>query len=65
MVGNTWGTPAKASIPSASPVLSLELDTHIRPLGVFPDGELGILLWAMVVSLVAGFALKGVFGVTL
>ena len=38
---------------------------NIRTLPYLPDGELGILLWAMVLSMFAGVALKGVFGVTL
>ena len=28
-------------------------------------GELGIVLWALVLSLAAGFAVKGLFGVTI
>jgi hypothetical protein len=38
---------------------------HTRPLRFLPDGELGILIWAMVLSMVAGVALKDFFGVTL
>lgn len=57
--------PGEAAIPSGSPVLSLELDMHTRPLALVWDGELGILMWAMVLSLVAGVALKDFFGVTL
>jgi len=57
--------PGEAAIPASAPVLSLELETHERPLAWFPDGEFGILMWALVLSLVAGFALKGVFGVTI
>jgi hypothetical protein len=43
----------------------LELDMHTRPLDFVWDGELGILMWAMVLSLLAGVALKDFFGVTL
>jgi hypothetical protein len=46
-------------------VLSLELGAHTRPLAFLPDGELGILMWTLLLSVAAGFALKGVFGVTL
>jgi len=37
----------------------------VRDLGALPGGELGILATFFGLSLVAGFALKGVFGVTL
>jgi hypothetical protein len=57
--------PGEAAIPRDAPVLSLELDMHTRPLRFIPDGELGILIWAMVLSMLAGFALKDFFGVTL
>jgi hypothetical protein len=57
--------PGEAAIPAASPVLALELPIHTRALDLFPEGEFGILMWALVLSLVAGFALKGVFGVTI
>ena len=36
-----------------------------RSLTAVPDGELGIVVWFFGLSLVAGFGLKGVFGVTL
>jgi hypothetical protein len=57
--------PGEAAIPSGAPVLSLELGMHTRPLDFVWDGELGILMWAMVLSLLAGVALKDFFGVTL
>jgi hypothetical protein len=57
--------PGETVIPSGAPVLSLELGASSRPLAYLPDGEFGILMWSMVLSVVAGFALKGVFGVTL
>lgn len=56
--------PAEPVIPAGAPVLALELDTGTRSLGWFPDGEFGILMWTLVWSLVAGFALRGAFGVT-
>jgi hypothetical protein len=64
----TWEAvlyPGEAAIASNAPVVSMELDLHTRPLAWFPEGEFGILIWAMVISLVAGFALKGLFGVTI
>jgi hypothetical protein len=57
--------PGEAAIPSGAPILSLELDMHTRPLDFVWDGEVGILMWAMVLSLLAGVALKDFFGVTL
>ena len=57
--------PGEAAIASNSPVRSLELAAHTRALRYLPDGEVGILLWSMVVSLIAGVALKDLFGVTL
>jgi len=57
--------PGELAISSDAPILSLELKTNIRPLRYLPDGELGILIWSMVVSILAGVALKDLFGVTL
>ncbi len=57
--------PGEAAIPGASPVQSIELTMHTRPLAWLPDGEFGILMWFFVLSLAAGFALKDFFGVTL
>ena len=57
--------PGEAAIAADAPVVSMELDLHTRPLAWFPEGEFGILMWAMVFSMVAGFALKGFFGVTI
>jgi len=57
--------PGEAAIPSDAPVLSIEMVIHTRSIEWLPDGEGGILLWTMVVSMLAGVALKGVFGVTL
>jgi hypothetical protein len=56
--------PGEPAIPAAAPVHSLELGAHTRPLAFFPDGEFGIVLWFLVLSLAAGFALRGLFGVT-
>ena len=57
--------PGEAPIPRGSPVLSLELVGDTRSLDWIPDGEGGIILWAMLASLAAGIALKDAFGVTL
>jgi hypothetical protein len=47
-------------------VLAIELGVHPRALiPMLPAGELGIVLWTFGFSLVVGFAVKGVFGVTL
>jgi hypothetical protein len=57
--------PGEPALPSDGPVLAIELGMHPRALGPLPAGELGIVLWTFVLSLVAGFAVKGLFGVTL
>ena len=57
--------PAEAGMPADSALYSVDLHYPDRPLKVFPDGEGGILAWFFVASLVAGFALKDYFGVTL
>ncbi len=57
--------PGEEALPSSSPLLSIELATVVRPLPYLPDGEGGILLWILLVSLLAGVALKDAFGVTL
>ena len=57
--------PGETALPAGGPVLSMELDVHPRSLGPLPAGELGIVLWVLVLSLAAGFAVKGLFGVTI
>ena len=57
--------PGESALPAGGSVLSMELGVHSRSLGPLPAGELGIAGWTLVLSLVAGFAVKGVFGVTL
>jgi hypothetical protein len=57
--------PGEPALPASAPVEALELVPHTRELRFFPDGESGIVLWALGLSLVAGFALKGIFGVTI
>ena len=53
------GTRGEDALPADGPVLGIELAMPARPLGPLPDGELGIVLWTLVVSLVAGFAVVG------
>ncbi len=57
--------PAEAALPGDGPVVSMELGVHPRSVGPLPAGELGIVLWTLVLSLAAGFAVKGLFGVTI
>jgi hypothetical protein len=57
--------PGESALPSDGPLLSMELDVHPRALGPLPAGELGIVLWVLIWSLVVGFAVKGLFGVTI
>ena len=68
-----WGEFFKARDPmigfgepvlhSASFVRSIWLEYPAAPLGPFGGGEIAIMLLFMVVSLLVGFGLKGVFGV--
>ncbi|MDJ0786977.1 MAG: hypothetical protein QNK05_09250 [Myxococcota bacterium] len=57
--------PSEPTLPAGGPVLSMEMDVHSRSLPFLPDGELGVVLWTLILSLGAGFAVKGVFGVTI
>ncbi|MDP6932472.1 MAG: hypothetical protein QGG40_06120 [Myxococcota bacterium] len=57
--------PGEPGIPATSPFYSLEIPYPERELGWIVTGELGVLMVFFVLSLVAGFALKDVFGVTL
>jgi hypothetical protein len=58
--------PAEAVPAADSPVASIAImERHDQPLGLLPRGESGILLWFFGVSLLAGFVLKDLFGVTL
>ena len=56
--------PSEDRLPADGPVELLELVMITRPLPYFPDGEGGIVLWFIGISMVAGFALKDLFGVT-
>jgi len=57
--------PGEPGLPGDSPVYDLRVQYIERELAYLPDGETGILLLFFVLSLVAGFALKDVFGVVL
>ncbi|MDH3211919.1 MAG: hypothetical protein OEM05_05490 [Myxococcales bacterium] len=57
--------PGESALPAGGPVLSMELGVHPRALPPLPAGELGIVLWVLIWSLVVGFAVKGLFGVTI
>lgn len=56
--------PGEEGIPADSPFYSAELGYPERELAWIWDGEAGILMWFLVLSLVAGFALRKPFGVT-
>jgi hypothetical protein len=57
--------PGEPALPSDSPLASIRLRYPERDLGWLPGGELGVLATFFGLSLLSGFALKGVFGVTL
>jgi hypothetical protein len=57
--------PAEPALSRRSAVETVALACPERDLGLLPGGELGILATFFGVSLLAGFALKGRFGVTL
>jgi hypothetical protein len=57
--------PGEPALPQSSPVERIALAYPERDLGILPGGELGILANFFGLSLLAGFALKGRFGVTL
>lgn len=57
--------PSEPGLDADSPLYSATLHYPERELPVIPSGEFGILVTVLVLSLAAGFALKGVFGVTL
>ena len=57
--------PGEPALPHGSTVERVSLASPERDLGVLPGGELGILATFFGISLLAGFALKSRFGVTL
>jgi hypothetical protein len=56
--------PGEPALAASSPVRKVALAYPERDLGWLPGGELGVLATFFGVSLLAGFALKGRFGVT-
>jgi hypothetical protein len=56
--------PGEGGIPGDSPFYSVALHYPPRSFAFFPDGELGVLVIFFALSLVTGFALRGLFGVT-
>jgi hypothetical protein len=64
----TWEAllyPGEPALAGSSPLETIAIAYPERDLGFLPGGELGILAVFFGVSLLAGFALKGRFGVTL
>jgi hypothetical protein len=57
--------PGEPALPGDSPVASIRVRYPERDLGWLPGGEMGILATFFGLSILSGFALKGVFGVTL
>jgi len=57
--------PAEPGLPSSSKLSSVQVTYPTRDLGWMPGGEAGILGVFFVLSIIAGLALKGVFGVTI
>lgn len=55
-----FGEPA---LPKDSFVRAITVEYPVKPLGFLDGGEISIMIWFVVVSLVVGFGLKGVFGV--
>lgn len=50
-------------LPAGSFVRAITVDYPAKPLGFLDGGEISIMIWFVVVSLIVGFGLKGVFGV--
>ncbi len=57
--------PGEGGIPAQSPFYDARIAYPDRVMPWLWDGEFGVLMWFFVFSLLAGFALKDVFGVTL
>ena len=57
--------PGEPALPDDSPVHTVRVRYPERDLGWLPSGEMGILATFFGLSILSGFALKGVFGVTL
>ena len=54
-----------AGLPAESRVYSARLSYPERDLGWLPRGEMGVLATFFGLSILSGFAFKGLFGVTL
>jgi hypothetical protein len=57
--------PGEDALPRDSAFASIRIDYPARELGLLPAGEAGILLAFLLLSLLVGFAFKGVLGVTI
>ena len=57
--------PGEPGLPADSPIYSARLRYPERDLGWLPGGEIGVLATFFGLSILSGFALKGLFGVTL
>jgi len=57
--------PGDGTVPGDSPFYEMSIKAPERQFPWLPDGEMGVLMTFFGLSLVAGFALKDVFGVTL
>jgi len=57
--------PGEPALPADSALESVRLSYPERDLGWLPGGELGVLATFFGLSILSGFALKGLFGVTL
>lgn len=57
--------PGEAGLAATSAVADVRIAYPVRDLGWLPGGEVGIVGTVFVLTLVVGFAFKGVFGVTL
>jgi len=57
--------PGEPGLPDESAVYSARLSYPERDLGWLPGGEMGVLATFFGLSILSGFALKGLFGVTL
>jgi hypothetical protein len=57
--------PGEPGLPTDSRVESARLSYPERDLGWLPGGEMGVLATFFGLSILSGFALKGLFGVTL
>lgn len=57
--------PGDPPLPPNSPIRHMDFPFPETELGWLPGGELGIVLWFFGLSLIAGYALKDIFGVSL